>query len=200
MRARAGTVLLENIDALLFGGLAFDGRTTDPTPSFTSAGWVEGGGAFEIRVRRTVAVTVTGLARAYSRVDAVPAAVVVDREDEVQPLAWPTANVGERNLLEGGAQVRFTGGARKFSVSGEIYARRTRYAILYANDAVSEPLPEALAPLDESTVHGGGRFVFEAWISPRLRLRSEYELSNRFAGAPEIAGLKALRILAEGRY
>ena len=42
--------------------------------------------------------------------------------------------------------------------------------------------------------------MFEAWISPRLRLRTEYELSNRFAAAPEIAGLKALRIIAEGRY
>ncbi|MBK9031877.1 MAG: hypothetical protein IPL61_11215 [Myxococcales bacterium] len=200
VRGRAGTVLLDNIDALVFGGLAFDGRGVDPTPSFTSAGWVEGGGALEIRMRRTVALTLTGLARVYSRVDAAPAAVVTDEEDQIQALAWPTRNVGERNLIEGGAQVRFTGGARKFSVSGELYARRTRYAQLYVDDADVSPAPEMTDPLDDTTVHGGGRFVFEAWISPRMRVRSEYELSSRFASAPEIAGLKALRIVAEGRY
>jgi len=125
---------------------------------------------------------------------------VVDAENQIQAAQWPTANVGERNLLEGGVQVRFTGGARKFSASGEIYARRTRYARLYVDDAVAEPLAESLDPLTDSVIHGGGRFIFEAWISPRLRLRTEYELTNRFAAAPEIAGLKALRIIAEGRY
>lgn len=200
VRGRAGTVLLDNIDALLFAGLAFDGSRADDTPSFASAGWAEGGGAFEIRMRRTVAVTLSGLARVYSRKDASPAVQVVDAENQIQAARWPTANVGERNLLEGGVQVRFTGGARKFSASGEIYARRTRYARLYVDDAVAEPLAESLDPLTDSVIHGGGRFIFEAWISPRLRLRTEYELTNRFAAAPEIAGLKALRIIAEGRY
>ncbi|MBK7074157.1 MAG: hypothetical protein IPH44_17825 [Myxococcales bacterium] len=200
VRARAGTVLLDNIDALIFAGLAFDGSRLDDTPSYAAAGWAEGGGAFEIRMRRTVAVTLSGLARVYSRKDAIPAVVVVDQENQIQTLTWPTSNVGERNLVEGGAQVRFTGGARKFSASAEIYARRTRYARLYLDDAVAEPLAESIDPLTDTVIHGGGRFVFEAWISPRLRLRTEYELSNRFAAAPEIAGLKALRIIAEGRY
>ena len=51
MRARAGTVLLDNIDALIFAGLAFDGSRLDDTPSYAAAGWAEGGGAFEIRMR-----------------------------------------------------------------------------------------------------------------------------------------------------
>ncbi len=199
VRARAGTVLLDNIDTLVFGGLAFDRKDAATEDSLTSAGWAEGGGAVEIRVRRTVAVTLSGLARIYSRVDAT-GEEIIDTEDVVQPLGGDSRSIGERNLIEGGAQVRFTGGARRFSASAEIYARRTRYAVLYVDDQVASPFTEALEPLDDTTVHGGGRFLFEAWVSPRLRMRAEYELTNRFASAPEIAGLKALRLVAEGHY
>ena len=119
---------------------------------------------------------------------------------EVETFERDSRSIGERNLIEGGAQVRFTGGARRFSASAEIYARRTRYAVLYVDDQIASPFTEALEPLDDTTVHGGGRFLFEAWVSPRLRMRAEYELTNRFASAPEIAGLKALRLVAEGHY
>ncbi|MEZ4402294.1 MAG: hypothetical protein R3B06_19875 [Kofleriaceae bacterium] len=200
LRIRAGTVLLDNIDALLFGAAAIDtSAATDPdTPA--RPGWIEGGAALEVRVRRTFALSLSGLTRLYRRADALPLAQVVDVENQIQPLQWQSDQLGERSLIEGGAAARFTGGARKFSATVEFYARRTRFAQLYVDDGVSDTRPEATDPLDASSLHGGGRFQAEAWISPRLRLRTEYELTTRLGSAPEITGLKALRILVEGRY
>lgn len=199
LKVRAGTVLLDNIDLLVFGGLAVDGRGDDSTPSFTSAGWIEGGGALEVRMRRTFALSMSGLTRLYNRRDAEPAAQIVDVEDQAGSLAWPTLNVGERALLEGGVVGKFLGGARRFSVSGEIYARRTRYAVLYLDDGVVGPV-EGEAVIDPVELHGGGRFLLEAWVTPQIRVRTEYDLSNRLSIASETDGVKSLRIVAEGTY
>ena len=200
LRVRAGTVLLDNIDTLIFGGLAFDQREVDQPATRQSPGWLEGGSAVEIRLRRTLALALSGLGRIYARTDAVPTERIIDLENQIQPLPVIDSRVGERSLIEGGIAARFTAGARRFSASAEIYARRTRYAILYRDDGIADSLAEASGALGESTVDGGGRFSLDAWVSPRLRLHTEYELSNRFASSPEIAGLKSLRLLLEGRY
>ena len=198
LKVRAGTVLLDNIDLLVFGGFAFDSRGDDVTPSFTAAGWVEGGGALEVRMRRTFALVFSGLSRFYNRRDAPLAERILDVEDgAAQPLTWPTANVGERGLVEGGVVAKFLGGARRFNISGEIYARRTTYAQLYEDDGVG-PINESI--LDPIELHGGGRFVLEAWVTPAIRIRTEYDLSNRLSIASETDGLKSLRVIAEGRY
>ena len=47
-------------------------------------------------------------------------------------------------------------------------------------------------------MRGGGRFSLQAWVTPRIRLRGEYELSTTLDLAPEILGYKSLRILLEG--
>lgn len=198
LKVRAGTVLLDNIDVLVFGGFAFDNRGDDPTPSFTSQGWLEGGSALEIRMRRTFALALSGLTRVYNRSDAELEDRVTDVEDQAALLAWPTRNVGERSLVEGGITGKFLGGTRRLSVTGELYARRTRYAKLYRDDAVVGPDLEAV--LDPVELHGGGRFVLEAWVTPAIRVRTEYELSNRLFVAYETDGLKSLRILVEGSY
>ena len=96
-----------------------------------------------------------------------------------------------------GVIAKFLGGARRFNVSGEIYARRTRYAQLYEDDGAG-PVGETI--LDPIEIHGGGRFVLEAWITPAIRVRTEYDLSSRLSVATETDGLKALRVIAEGRY
>lgn len=200
VRVRAGTVLLDNIDALLFGGAALDERDDDQAPTRTSPGWLEGGSAVEMRLRRTLGLTLSGLGRIYARTDAVPAEQLIDLEGHALPLPATGEHIGERSLFEGGVAARFTGGARKFSATAEIYARRTRHALLYRDDGIADSEHELTEPLDLDTIHGGARFAFDAWITPRLRVHTTYELTNRFATAPEIAGLKALRILVEGQY
>ena len=82
-------------------------------------------------------------------------------------------------------QVGFLGGARRFNVSGEIYARRTRYAQLYEDDGAG-PVGETI--LDPIEIHGGGRFVLEAWITPAIRGRTEYDLSSRLSVATDLIG------------
>lgn len=200
VRVRAGTVFLDNIDALIAGAVAIDDRDPDQATTRTSPGWLEGGGAIEVRLRRTLALTLSGLGRIYGRTDATPAEQIVDLELSQTPLPATGDHVGERSLFEGGVGARFTGGARQFSATAEIYARRTRFAVLYRDDGFADTPHEGNEPLDIDTVHGGGRFAFDAWITPRLRVHTTYELTNRFATSPEVAGLKALRILLEGQY
>lgn len=202
IRARAGTVLLDNVDLLLSGGAAFDARSsTDPTPSLYAAGWLEGGGALEVRVRRTFALGISGLARTYNRRDPEPADIVVDVEDQVQPLSLTPGKVGESSLFEGGVSARFSGGARKFSVTAEVYGRQTRYTDQYIDDGVvaSGGLDlEATDLIKDSGFRGGGRITLDAWITERVRLRGEYDLTTGLEVAPEVSGLKSLRIVAEG--
>jgi len=204
-RARAGTVVLDNVDVLLHGGFALDARLEADELSYQAAGWFETGAAFEIRVRRTLAVGLSGLARSYRHRD--PPAATIDVEDVAQPLELQPRHLGERNLFEGGVSTRFSGGARKFSASAEIYARRTKFAERYRNDdevhadgPIGTGDNEAFAVLEPIDVRGGGRFVFEAWVTPNLRMRAEYDLSSTLDAAPEILGLKQLRVLAEGSF
>ncbi len=203
-RARAGTVLLDNIDLLLHGGFAVDTRLEGGEVSYHSAGYLEAGTALEVRVRRAFIVGAQGLWRTYRHRD--PELPIIDVENQVQPLDLPVRNIGERNLVEGGLAARFSGGARKFSAAAEVFVRRTRWAERYRDDGTPDPQAgglgdvEADVILGEFDVRGGGRISFDAWVTRRLRLRAEYDLSTALDGAPEIRGLKALRVQAEGRY
>lgn len=199
-RARAGTVLLDNIDLLLHGAFAVDARLGEDEVSYHAAGFLEAGGALEVRVRRAFIVGFQGLYRAYRHND--PQFATTDVENVVGDLELPPEHVGERNLLEGGMLTRFSGGARKFSASAEIFFRRTRYAELYRNDALDDPgndLEDELT-LGEFDLRGGGRVSFDAWVTRRLRLRTEYDISTTIDLAPEIRGLKSLRVLVEGQF
>ncbi|HVV84915.1 MAG TPA: hypothetical protein VHE35_17745 [Kofleriaceae bacterium] len=198
LRVRAGTVLLDNVDLLLSGAGALDATSDPADTSLYAAGWLEGGGALEVRMRRTFALGLSGLVRGYNRTDPPPAEVVVDVEDQAGPLALDPSYVGERSLVEGGVSARFSGGARKFSVSAEIYARRTRYGEQYRDDGVPGDDLEAQDLLDTVDLRGGGRVTLDGWVTERVRLRGEYDLSTQLDAAPEIRGLKSLRIVAEG--
>ena len=129
-----------------------------------------------------------------------------DDEGVSGPLELPPESVGERNLLEGGMVARFSGGARKFSASAEIFFRRTRWAELYRDDGVPDPQEGGAGDLEQEIVlgefdiRGGGRVSFDAWVTRRLRLRAEYDISSTLDVAPEIRGLKSLRVLAEGQF
>ncbi|MBZ0238563.1 MAG: hypothetical protein K8M05_39990 [Deltaproteobacteria bacterium] len=203
-RARAGTVLLSNIDLLLHGGFAVDTRLEGGEVSYHSAGWLEAGSALEIRVRRAIIFGAQGLWRTYRHRD--PDAPVIDVENVVQPLDLPVRHVGERNMVEGGVVARFSGGARKFSAAVEVFVRRTRWAELYRDDGTPDPQDGGAGDIEEDLVlgefdlRGGGRVSFDAWVTQRLRLRAEYDLSSALDWAPEIRGLKSLRILAEGQF
>ena len=203
-RARAGTVLLSNIDLLVHGGFAVDTRLEGGEISYHSAGYLEAGSALEIRVRRAFIVGAQGLWRTYRHRD--PEVPIIDVENVVQPLDLPVRNIGERNMVEGGMVARFSGGARKFSAAAEIFVRRTRWAERYRDDGTPDPQGGGAGDLEEDVIlgefdlRGGGRVSFDAWVTQRLRLRAEYDLSSALDWAPEIRGLKALRVLAEGQF
>jgi hypothetical protein len=194
---RAGTVLLDNIDLFGRAGLAVD--LVDRPDERT--GHAELGVALEVRFRRQIALTASAMVRDYELTDpVVQGNQQVDVGNVAQPLVDPTnpdqaSSLGQESFVEGGLGFRFTTGAKRFSVTGEGYGRRARYGFLYEEDT---PLVGDL--LDRNDLRGGLRFRLDGWLSPRLRLHVEYDLSSTLDNAPEINGWKVLRILAEGSF
>ncbi len=187
---RAGTVLLGNIDLLIRGAGALDQKRSDVADSSYAATWGELGAAFEVRARRTLAIGASALARTYLR-DSLPTVGPEGAVVEVVSsplLASPIT--GEQSFVELGVSARYQGGARTLSASAEIVARRVRWHKLYEVNPLTD--------FDGTEVRGGGRFVLQAWITPRVRLRAEYDLSTTLARAPEILGYKSLRLALEG--
>ncbi len=184
---QAGTVLAQNVDLLGRGAVAIDTTATDGELNPSQPEYVEGGAGIEIRLRRALSLASSVLVRDYSR--PFPDAFT-DEPDVAQPLP-PRSQMGEESLVEAGVTARYSGGARRYSIHGEIYWRRTKWAPLF------EASPGDVGPLDR---HGGGRFSLEAWVSPRVRVRGEYDLSTALDLAPEVLGLKSLRLLLEGTY
>jgi hypothetical protein len=109
-------------------------------------------------------------------------------------------------MVEGGVVARFSGGARKFSAALEIFARRTRWAERYRDDGMTDSQIGGTGDLEGDIIlgefdwRGGGRASFDAWVTRQLRLRAEYDISSALDWAPEIRGLKSLRVLAEGQF
>jgi hypothetical protein len=186
---RAGTLIAENIDLLARTTIAADLAPSDAQHSSFSAGYVEIGGALEVRLRRAVAVGVSGLTRQTNR-DDLAGGPVTDLRLVAQPLPTSTAT-GERSFTEIGARARMTLGARRLSALLEIYGRRTRFAELYV---------DPINPISTSDVRGGGRVSVEAWIGKRLRLSAAYDASSGIDLSPEVTLYKSLRLTMTGAY
>ncbi len=186
---RGGTLIAENVDLLARATIAGDlSKSGEPTSSF-SASYVELGGALEVRLRRTVAVSASVLSRQTEREDLV-GGPVTDVRLVPQPLP-PSAATGERGFTELGVRMRMSLGARQFSAMAEVYGRQTRYAELYLDP--TNPIPT-------SDVRGGGRVTLDAWIGKRLRLFASYDLSSALTFTPEITSYKSLRLTMTGFY
>jgi hypothetical protein len=186
---RAGTLIAENIDLLARTTIAADLAPSDAQHASFSAGYVEIGGALEVRLRRAVAVGVSGLTRQTNR-DDLAGGPVTDLRLVAQPLPTSTAT-GERSFTEIGARARMTLGARRLSALLEIYGRRTRFAELYV---------DPINPVPTSDVRGGGRVSVEAWIGKRLRLSAAYDASSSIDLSPEVTLYKSLRLTMTGAY
>ncbi|HUH04332.1 MAG TPA: hypothetical protein VML75_20185 [Kofleriaceae bacterium] len=190
LNLRAGTVLLDNIDVLLRGGLAVDRNNAisgdGGTTSADQAGYLEGGAAIEVRVRRTLALGLAALTRIHNRDDPDLSIINPDGPDDLPAYLGV---IGERSYSEGGVNVRFEPGVRAFSANAELYGR------LY-------DLQGPWLALDEETeLRAGGRFTVDGVINDRLRMRAEYDVA--FAPehlAPELRSMKSLRVLAEGSF
>lgn len=179
---RGGTVFVDNIDVTFRGGIALE--HDEGASTFSSSYW-EGGGAAEVRVRRTLAIGGSALVRSYQR-DELTALDLTDMPD---PISSGTSHYGEKSFVEFGGTLRFSEGARKFSASAEAYSRAYRFP--------RPDVPDIDGDLDFMV---GGRFSVEGWAGERLRLKAEYDVSGQMTRAPEVRGLKSLRVLAEGRF
>ena len=195
--ARAGTLIAENVD--LYG--RFAASSVEPGQTQQSAylaNYIEGGGALEVRLRRTIALGISGLSRQTKRPD-LPM-LTQDYQGTPQPLpviANPAA-MGEKGFTELGATMRMNLGARKFSALVEIYGRYTRYERDYCLDTRCGSTVDTGIP--DSDIRGGGRFQIDAWIKDRLRMFASYDVSSKLQFAPEITGYKSIRLIMEGVY
>jgi hypothetical protein len=184
---RAGTVLLDNVDVLIRGGGALERGGPDQEPSAFSPSYVEGGSALEVRIRRAVAIGASMLARRYQRDE--PDAVDTPADGVADPLPAHTGAMGEVSFVEGGGRLQYRQGARRFSATAEVYTRTSRRRSPYV--AVDD---------ERLDVRGGGRFGVEGWAGDNLRLKAEYDVSTPMRAAPELRGLKSLRVFAEGHF
>jgi hypothetical protein len=200
--ARAGTLIAENIDLYVRGAFAKDlSSATDPKSTY-SASYAEVGGALEVRVRRTLALGVSGLTRQTTRTDDV-AQQINDVPGMPQMLPGQSdPALGERGLIELGSTARMTLGSRKFSALAEVYGRRTDYARVYcaAQDAATPCNSTSDTGITTSAVRWGGRASVDAWIGQKLRIFAQYELSSALDFTPYISGYKSLQLVLEGIY
>ncbi len=183
---RYGTVLLRNIDLLVRGAGALDGRDSETqNASSYSPSYAEGGAALEMQVRRAIRVGTQITARQYFLGKSKQPEGSPERPD---PLPATLAATGVSSFWEGGLSLFYSPGARIFRGTAEFYTRR--YAFL------SEYLANHL-----TSYHSGGRFSVEGWIGQRLRLKTEYDVTvGPLLAAPELRGLKTLRVLLEGTF
>ena len=185
---RAGTVILRNLDVLLRGAAAVEHAADDAEAPFSPT-YVEAGAALEVRLRRDLRLGSTFTARRYRRA-AVETAL--DTDGMPDPLPALANQVGETSFYEGGFGVDYSVGARRFSASGELYGR------LYERQGPYDPQPPIV---DDPDLRTGGRFSVEGWASNRLRIKAEYDVSiSDIDLAPELRGIKSLRVLAEGSF
>ena len=198
---RAGTLIAENVDVYARGAFAAD-LASDNSRETYAASYLEGGGAVEVRLRRTIAIGASVLSRQTERDDQVSAEIM---DVPNQPDAIPvnaSSQMGERGFTEIGATARMSLGARKFSLLLEVYGRRTRYALDYC--ALTAGTSDCRSALDTGiptlAYRGGGRAQIDAWIGERLRLFASYDLSTSLDFTPNITGYKSLRLMMEGIY
>ena len=201
--ARAGTLIAENIDVYVRGALAADlAQGVAQLRDTYAASYIEGGGALELRLRRTLALGASVLSRQTQRDDQV-AAEIIDVPNQPDPIPVnASSQMGERGFTELGMTARLSLGARKFSMLLELYGRRTRYALDYC--ALAAGASDCRSALDTGiptvAYRGGGRVQIDAWIGNRLRLFASYDLSTPLDFTPNLTGYKSLRLVMEGIY
>jgi len=199
--ARAGTLIAENIDVYLRGAWSHD-LADDKTRDTYSPSYLEGGGALEVRVRRTLAVGLSVLSRQTTRDDKVTSELM-DTPGTPDPIPVnASSQLGERGFTEVGITARASLGARKFSLLLEVYGRRTRYAFDYCVLKTGESECQSALDTGVQTLEfrGGGRAQIDAWIGKRLRLFASYDLSSSIDFEPNITGYKSLKLMMEGIY
>jgi len=179
-------VLLRNLDVLLRAGGALDrrDREIESANSFSSS-YAEGGSAVEVHVRRTLRIGAALSTRKYFLADDK-----IENQVPGRPEDLPTSlgSTGASSFWEGGLSFMYSAGARQFSASAEFYGRRYSLQSEYLAD-------------NQGDFRSGGRFSAEGWAAERIRLRTEYDVSfNQLAMAPELRGLKTLRVLMEGSF
>jgi len=187
LNLRAGTVWLKNFDLLFRAGAAIETRDSQiDQPSAFSANYVDIGGAFEARIRRAVAIGASLLVRQFSREKAMITSVTDGPDD----LPDHSGYLGERSFYEGGVTVRFSRATGSFSATSELYQRSYRPSSPFESEFVGGV-----------ERHFGGRFSIFGYVDKRLRLRAEYDTA--FAPnveAPELRGIKSLRLMMEGSF
>ncbi len=185
---RAGTLIAENVDLFVRGAFAADARDDNDPQSSYAAPYVELAAAFEIRLRRQVAIGGSLLSRNTNH--EVPKLPIQDVPSSPQMLP-PIDSRGEEGFTELGASMKLTLGARRFSTLFEAYGRRMRYGNLYV-----DPLLEV--PVDDLRI--GGRVTLDAWVGTTMRLFAAYDVSSAFDLSPEITGYRSLRLMMSGVY
>lgn len=185
LAARAGTVILRNLDVLLRVAAAVEHAGAEQDAEF-SPSYVEGGGAIEVRLRRNLRLGSTFVARRYGHDTREPIVELLGP----QPIPDPGDEIGETSFYEGGVGIDYSAGARRFNASAELYGR--------AYDRVS-PYEEVVTTGFDT--HSGGRFSVEGWAQSQLRIKAEYDVSlGPLETAPELRGVKMLRVLTEGTF
>ncbi len=185
LAARAGTVILRNLDVLLRAAAAIEHAGEEEDSAF-SPSYVEAGGAVEVRLRRNLRLGSTFVARRYKR-DAIEPII---EEPGAQPIPDPGDEIGDRSFYEGGIGVDYSVGARRFNASAELYGRA------YERES---PYQEVVTTGFDT--HSGGRFSVEGWARSQLRIKAEYDVSlGPLDVAPELRGVKILRVLTEGTF
>ncbi len=200
--ARAGTLILDNVDLSVRGALASDLAGPTDQRSTYSASYAEIGGALEVRLRRTVALGVSGLTRETTRYTYL-SQQINDVPGTPQMLPGQSdPGIGEKGIIEGGATLRMSLGARKFSALAELYGRRTEYAPVYcaAQNAMTPCNSETDTGIPLRSTRWGGRMSIDAWVGQKLRIFAAYELSSSLDFAPSISGYKSLQLVMEGIY
>jgi len=185
---RAGTVLLKNIDLLLRGGAAIErGSDLFNEPSSYWGSYLEGGFGLEVRVRRAIALGTSFLARRYALEEKED---IADTPGVAGELPSNTGAIGERSFMEGGMTLRFSQGRRTFGATAELYTR------IYRSQSPYIPLED-----EKRDTRSGGRFSVDGWANKRVRMRVEYDVAFLPTYlAPELRGVKSLRIMAEGSF
>jgi hypothetical protein len=189
--ARAGTLIRENIDLLGRIAMATDLVDGDAPVNTYSAPYLELAGAFEVRLRRQIALGFSALSRQHTeRTTPPPDEQILDNHGPIDMLPSQT-QLGEEGFTELGTTVKMTLGARRFSAMVELYGRNTTYNVLYR---------DPIAPLPLTDVRGGGRFTVDAWVGQKVRLFASYDVSTTLDTAPDINGYKSLRMMVSGIY
>jgi hypothetical protein len=181
--ARAGTVLLANLDVLLSLAVATPLATRNPW----STPWFEVGAAVDGRLTSPLSLGVTLRVREHLRADLqVPLA---------PDLFADQAASGERTVYEGGSRVRYALGRRRFAAEAEVFLRYSTSAHVGLAPGAGSGGPYAL--VRASDLFGGARLRLETWLGPRLRLAGEYEVISVPDEAKELVGIQRLHVLGE---